>query len=80
MATRHQTTLGDGSLMPRYLILEFEHDDEFGLFPDDLEIMLYRHSKPPFSVKVVGEGIRYYDADDMYTDPRFKLVPGESDG
>jgi hypothetical protein len=57
--------------MPRYLVLKFEHDDEFGLFPDDFEIMLFRHSKPPFHVEIVGEGIPYI----LYEDEYMKVVP-----
>jgi len=36
-------------------LLKFEHDDEFGLFPDDLEIMLEELSNPPYTVEIVGE-------------------------
>lgn len=43
--------------MARYLLLRFEHDDEFGMFPDDLEIMLEEISNPPYSVRIVGEAI-----------------------
>jgi hypothetical protein len=48
--------------MARYMILKFEHDDQFEVFPDDFEIMLFNHSNPPYKVEIVGEaklGIGY---------------------
>jgi hypothetical protein len=66
------TTLGVGGSMARYLLLAFEYDDEFGMFPDDLEIMLFRHSKPPYSIKVVGEAKGPYNLDE---DKYYKVVP-----
>lgn len=58
--------------MPKYLILEFEHDDEFGMFPDDLEIMLEELSNPPYNVKVIGEAV---PSAGITSSELFKVVP-----
>jgi hypothetical protein len=67
--------------MPRYLVLKFEYDDEFGLFPDDFEIMLFRHSKPPFHVEIVGEAKFQIGYIEPSPDPiLIKVVPiGQTD-
>lgn len=41
--------------MSKYMILKFEHDDEFGCFTEELELCLAWLSNPPYKVKVVGE-------------------------
>jgi hypothetical protein len=62
--------------MPRYLVLRFEHDDEFGMFPDDLRVMLEELSNPPYVVEIVGEGIPYI----LYEDEYMKVIPiGQTD-
>ena len=59
--------------MPRYVVLEFDDkDSEFAdrfLNPEigDYELVTY--------ARIVGEAVQYYDADDLYTVPRYKVAP-----